>query len=98
MELFGKVTRVNEGEVKTSQAGNEYFRQLVVIQTGDSHLKEVAFVVKNKQLQNCVSVGQSVVVNFYVESREYQGRWYTEAVAMGFKVAQEVVSNPIDRI
>lgn len=58
-----------------------------VIEYGDRYPKKAAFAVFEKNLQQLdgISIGADMVVYFLVESREWQGKWFTDAIAMKFQ-------------
>ncbi len=64
----------------TGQGKNgEWKKQEFVVETGDSYPKKVCFSIwGDKITQNPIAMGQQVTVYFDAESREYNGRWYTE--------------------
>ena len=62
------------GEGKNGQWSKQEF----LIETGDQYPKKVMFgLMGNKIDQNPYSIGQEVVVSFDAESREYNGRYFT---------------------
>jgi hypothetical protein len=78
MELNGKVIRILP--MVTGQGKNgDWKKQEFILETGDSYPKKVCFSIwGDKITQNPIAVGQQVTVYFDAESREYNGRWYTE--------------------
>ena len=84
MEIQGKVVAVLNPQTYTSQKnGNTYVTNQFVIETQGQYPKKVAFKVmgedKFKQMQ--IAVGGFYNVSFDVESREWQGKWFTECQA-----------------
>jgi hypothetical protein len=77
MDLKGKVILslpVVTGEGKNGQ----WRKQEFLIETGDQYPKKVLFGLMGTKIdQNPYSVGQEVVVSFDAESREYNGRYFT---------------------
>lgn len=77
MDLKGKVVLslpVVTGEGKNGQ----WRKQEFLIETGDQYPKKVMFSLMGAKIdQNQVVVGQEVVVSFDAESREYNGKYYT---------------------
>lgn len=83
MRIVGKVieTKIRKG---TSKAGREWqSKQFVVEYVDGSYTKQVAFDLfgENAINQNPFKKGQNVAVDFSVESREYNGNWYTSCNA-----------------
>jgi len=87
MELTGTVVAVL-GEQKFNGKNGEIRKHGFVIETSGEYPKKVAFDVldsgdKDKwgKMQEHVVDGNNVSVSFEVSSREYQGRWFTQANA-----------------
>jgi hypothetical protein len=91
MDLKGKVILTMPlvtGEGKNGQ----WRKQEFVIETGDQYPKKVLFSLMGAKIdQNPVVLGQEVVVSFDAESREYNGRYYTNLNA--WKVSASGASN-----
>lgn len=84
MELTGKVIAILEPQSFTSKKdGNVYITTVFVIETQGQYPKKVAFKVMGedrfKGMQ--IVVGHNYNVSFDVESREWQGKWFTECSA-----------------
>lgn len=84
MEIQGKVVAVLNPQTYTSQKnGNTYVTNQFVIETQGQYPKKVAFKVmgEDKFAQMQIAVGGFYNVSFDVESREWQGKWFTECQA-----------------
>ena len=84
MEIQGKVIAILEPQRFVSQKnGNEYVITVFVIKTQGQYPKKVAFKVmgEDKFNQMGIVVGGTYNVSFDVESREWQGKWFTECQA-----------------
>lgn len=84
MEISGKCIVVGEPQVFRSKKGDgNVVKNSFVIDTGGQYAKRVCFAVfgedRFKQMQ--LVVGKSYAVSFDVESREWQGKWFTECTA-----------------
>lgn len=78
MEIKGRVIQVLPEERGQGQRG-EWRKQTFILEYGDQYPKLVALQVwGDKQIPN---VGEDATVQFDVESREHNGRWYTSATA-----------------
>ncbi len=79
MELEGLII-MNLGRTSgTSKAGNAWKKDEYVLETSGTYPRKVKFTVfgdraDNIQLEN----GKKYVLNVEVESREFNGRWYTD--------------------
>lgn len=87
METFGKVIKVTEARRGVSDNG-AWARQDVIVETAGEYPRTVAFLVSNAALIDKFSAGQQVRVTWWVNSREYNGRWYTDAKATNIELVQ----------
>lgn len=76
-KIKGKITNIGEVVSGVSKAGKEWNKSEFVIETLDpKYPKLICFtLMKQDQLQNH-KVGGEVEVEFSVDSREFNGRWY----------------------
>lgn len=90
MEISGKIIAVLP--MATGQGKNGTWRsQDYVLETADQYPKKVCFNLFNDKIdQFPMGIDDQVNVSFDVESREYNGRWYTTIRA--WKVEKNVVS------
>ena len=82
MELTGVINSILSVEEGTKN-GKDWKKQNFVLDVPSKYPKQVCFTCFGKvvdALAYCKE-GQSVVVGFDVSSREYNGRWFTEAGA-----------------
>lgn len=81
MELSGKIVQLlalQKGEGKNGG----WKKQEFVIETSGNYPKKVCFSLWGDKIdQSPLSEGTAVKVSFDVESREYNGKWYTDAKA-----------------
>ena len=92
MEVSGKIIQVlpEQGGVgKTS--GKEWKLQAYVLETQEQYPKKVHFEVfgEDRIKANPCQLDDIVTVSFDIESREFNGRWYTSIRA--WKIQQGVV-------
>ena len=84
MEIQGKVIAILETQrFVSSKNGNEYVTTVFVIETQGQYPKKVAFKVmgEEKFKQMGIVMGGTYNVSFDVDSREWQGKWFTECQA-----------------
>jgi hypothetical protein len=84
MEIQGRVIAILEPQRFVSQKnGNEYVTTVFVIETPGQYPKKVAMKVmgEDKFKQMGIVMGGTYNVSFDVESREWQGKWFTECRA-----------------
>lgn len=79
MEISGKIIQVLPLQQGTSKAGNPWKKQEYVLETHDTYPRKVKFdFFGDRADQYPLSVGEEVTVSFDLESREFNGRWYTD--------------------
>lgn len=78
MELTGKVIAVLDLKSGSSKTGNEWKSQDFVIETDDRFSKKVCFRLFGNRVNDCPNVGDEVTVSFDAESREWNGKWFTQ--------------------
>ena len=78
MEIQGKIIH-NLGEQSgVSKAGNSWKKHEYVLETQESFPKQVHFDFFGERAdQYPLNVGDVIKLSFDIESREYNGRWYT---------------------
>ena len=83
-DITGKVIAISEPQRFVSKKnGNEYVTTVFVIETQGQYPKKVAMKVmgEDKFKQMGIVMGGIYNVSFDVESREWQGKWFTECRA-----------------
>lgn len=83
MDLKGKVIIVYPVTSGTSKAGKSWSKMDFVVETGGQYPKKVALTLWGEDKINQYDLQPGLEATFHVEleSREYNGRWYTEARA-----------------
>lgn len=82
MEIQGKIIVALPEVSGTSKAGNAWKKREYVLETHDSYPKKVFFNLFGERAdQYPLNVGEEVTVSFDLESREFNGRWYTDVRA-----------------
>lgn len=76
MAIRGRIIHVFQPKSGVSQAGKEWSKQEFVIETEGQYPKKVAFGVMNGRIT--MNVGDVVEIEVDAQSREYNGKWYTE--------------------
>ena len=82
MEFEGKVLQILPPTSGQSARGTWERQTVVFEQPNKQYGKELAvtFMNKGQEVAN-LRVGESYIVSFDIESRNYQGRWYTDVRA-----------------
>ncbi len=82
MEISGKVINVMDLLTGVGKTGNAWKKQEFVIETSDQYPKKVFFHLWGDKVDNNpLNIGDTISVSFDVESREFNGRWYTDLKA-----------------
>lgn len=95
MEITGKIIAVLPAQEGVSKAGNAWKKQEYVLETHDQYPKKICFQIfgADRIAQAAIQPGEELTVSFDIDSREWQGRWFTSINA--WKVERAVVSaNP----
>ena len=93
MEITGKIIQVLPEVGGVSKAGNEWKKQEYVLETHDQYPKKVCFQIfgADKIAQAAIQPGEELTVSFDIDSREYQGRWFTSINAWAASGGREHV-------
>ncbi|MBW6479206.1 MAG: DUF3127 domain-containing protein [Bacteroidales bacterium] len=87
MNISGKITQILP-EVKGEGRNGPWKRQDFIIETDDQYPKKVCISVWNDKVDvGKLQPGDPVTLEISVESREYNGRWYTDVKASGLLAA-----------
>lgn len=89
MEFVGVVYRILPPQSGTSARG-QWQKQEVVFELPDEFSRKVCVIFFGDRAQDAATlqVGEKVNVSFNIESREYNGRWYTDVRAWRIQKVQ----------
>jgi len=81
LEISGKIIEILE--LKSGKSANgEWRKQEYVLETEAQYPKKVCFMAWGDKIdQFNIQQGETVAVSIDLESREYNGRWYTDVKA-----------------
>lgn len=87
MDIVGKVIQIMPKQAGISKQGNPWEVQTFVLETLDQYPRKVYIEIfgSDRIKQNPVDIDHVVTVSYDLESREFNGRWYTSVRA--WKVA-----------
>ena len=79
MEIVGKIIQVLPAQEGIGRNGNPWKLQGYVLETIENYPRKVHFEVfgEDKIKNNPCDIDQIVTVSYDIESREFNGRWYT---------------------
>ena len=97
MEIKGKVIQVLPMEGGTSKNGNAWQKASLVVEVAEN--PQYPKKVKISNMRNAgafavIPVGTEVTFRVEVESREFNGRWYTEVSCWKWEAAQSAPPSP----
>lgn len=79
MEITGKIIQAFDKVEGVSKAGNPWKKKEYVLETHDQYPRKVFFNFFGDRVdQYPLNIGDEVTVSFDIESREFNGRWYTD--------------------
>lgn len=82
MDLNGKLIQLLGVQTGQGKTGNAWKKQEFILETGDTYPKKVCIAVWGDKIDmSQFAIGQPLQVSFDVESREFNGRWYTDVKA-----------------
>ncbi len=89
MDIKGKIIRKLDPVGGVSKAGNQWKKQEYVLETVDTaYPRQVKFDFFGERAdQYQFEVGDLITLSYDIESREFNGRWYTDI--RGFKAVKE---------
>lgn len=89
MELKGKLIQRLTPVTGTSSKG-DWTKQEIIIETAETYPKKICIGFWKDEVVKiqAVPIGSEINVHINVESREYNGRWYTEVKAWKFEVTK----------
>lgn len=92
MDIVGKIIQVLPLQEGIGKSGNPWKVQGYVLETQEQYPRKVQFEVfgEDRIKNNMCNVDDIVTVSFDIESREFNGRWYTSIRA--WRVQQGVVT------
>lgn len=97
LEITGKLIQKLPMQSGTSaRTGSSWQKQEFVIETGDQYPKKICANLwgdKADQL-NQFNIGDPIKVSFDLESREFNGKWYTDVKAWKIEVPQAAAGMP----
>lgn len=80
--IRGLVVAVGQLQQGVGKSGKQWQKQDYVVQSEGAYPKKVAFSIMNDKIaQANIQMGNIVEAEVSIESREYNGKWYTDLTA-----------------
>lgn len=82
MQLTAKLVQLLPLQTGTGKSGQQWKKQDIIVETEGQFPKKVCISIWGDKINESVlKVGSQLNISFDVESREYNGRWYTDVKA-----------------
>lgn len=83
LDITGKIIQIMPATSGTSKAGKDWTKQEFVIETQEQYPRKVMMSVMGDKVSELkkFAVGNEIKASLNIESREYNGRWYTDVRA-----------------
>ncbi len=96
MEIVGKIIQALPEQGGTSKNGNPWKLQAYVLETQEQYPRKVCFEIfgEDRIKNNPCKIDDVVTVSFDLESREFNGRWYTSVRAWKVQQGAQAAAAP----
>ena len=83
MEIQGTLKQILPLETGESKLGKAWQKQTIIVETQETYPKLIAIEVSEKAISRLqdYSIGQIITCSINIESREYNGKWFTSVRA-----------------
>ncbi|MDH8701399.1 hypothetical protein M2138_000740 [Dysgonomonadaceae bacterium PH5-43] len=86
MQLTARLVQIMPAETGMGKNG-EWKKQNIIVETDGQYPKKICVTVWGDKLPGGLQEGNILNIDFDVESREFNGRWYTDVKAWKIEVA-----------
>jgi len=94
MQLKAKLVEVLPMQTGIGKAGQEWKKATIIVETLENYPKKVCVTIWGDKInESILNIGVILDVNFDLESREFNGKWYTDVKAWKVELFNET-SNP----
>jgi hypothetical protein len=96
LDITGKIIQIMPATNGVSKAGKEWTKQEFVIETQEQYPRKVMMSVMGDKVNELkrYAVGNEIKASLNIESREYNGRWYTDIRAWKLEGNTGAASSP----
>jgi hypothetical protein len=88
MNIQGKLISITTPQNYTGKNGKDYIKATLVVETEGQYPKKIAIDLGKAELidkASQMSIGATISVDVNIESREYNGKWFTNINAFNLK-------------
>ena len=87
--IGGKIIQIFPETASKPDAAKPWRKVGAILETVETYPKKIYFEVFNERIdQNPMEVGQMIHLTYSMESREYQGKWYTSVRGLSVTVVK----------
>jgi len=87
MQLTAKLVQVLPLQSGTGRNG-EWRKQDIILETDGQYPRKICIAIWGDKINNCqLQIGNMLTVDFDIESREFNGKWYTDVKAWRVEIA-----------
>lgn len=95
MQLTAKLIQVLPLQTGTGKNGGEWRKQSIILETDGMYPKKICITMWGDKINESVlQIGNMLDVSFDIESREYNGNWYTDLRAWKIELAGQTPAQP----
>lgn len=82
MQVQATLKQITNPQEGVNKQGNPWRKAVIVADTIGNYSKTIAFIAFNSTLDEVTKLNPGAVIDieFDLESREYNGKWYTDAI------------------
>jgi hypothetical protein len=93
MQLTAKLIQLLPVQTGTGKNG-EWKKQDIIVETEDQYPKKICVSIWGDKInESQLQVGKELKIDFDIESREYNGKWYTDIKAWKIEVDANNIPN-----
>ena len=91
MELTGKIIEVLDKQTGNKKDGGTWQKQQYVLETQGLYPKKICFMVWGDHVDTFnLKIDEVIRIEIDIESREFNGRWYTDVKAWKYRKLDDV--------
>ena len=96
LEVTGRLIQKLELQSGISKSGSNWQKQEFVIETIEQYPKKICANLWGDKIDvlSTLEIGDTIIVSFNLESREFNGRWYTDIRA--WKIEKQGVQSAVN--
>ncbi len=87
LEVIGKVVQLGQRQTGEGKTGNQWVKQELIIETEDQYPRKICLMCWAEKADEARSfgIGEKIKASINIESREFNGRWYTDVKPWKFE-------------